>query len=235
VRYYDLEDRYALLTGPSVTVAPGEQANLEWQIPDLGGLTIQAVGIDVVGDGAVVLDRLDWSGIPNVTFTKPDGANGILWRRGWIDGVDHFDRWWKDPFRIGKNEDRGLISIGTREWDNYTVEATINPALARNAGIAARVQGMRRYYALLLGNDKVARLVKMDDTETVLAEAPFAWELFTPYTLSLTVNGGEITGSIAGGPALTASDPGSRLTGGGVGLVVEDGTLTCDGVSVRGV
>lgn len=235
LRYYTADDQTALLTGPSVTLAPGEQANLEWQIPDLGGLTIQAIGLDVIGDGAVVLDRLDWSGIPNVTFTKPAGATGILWRRGWIDGVDHFDRWWPDAFRIGKNEDRGLVSQGTRDWDNYTVEATINPALAKNAGLAARVQGMRRYYALLLGNDGVARLVKMDDAETVLAEAPFTEQFFTSYTLSITVNGNEITGSIAGGPTLTASDPGSRLTGGGVGLVVEDGTLTCEGVSVRGV
>lgn len=235
VRYYDLADQYALLTGPTNTLSPGETAILEWQIPDLGGLTIQAVGIEVIGDGAIALDRLDWSGIPDVTFTRPTGATGVLWRRGWIDGVDHFDRWWPDAFRITENEERGLISQGTRDWDDYRVDATINPALAKNAGIAARVQGLRRYYALLLGNDGIARLVKMDDTESVLAEAPFAWNVFNPYTLSIEVKGSEITGSIAGGPTLTASDPGSRLTGGGVGLVIENGTLTCDGVSVRGI
>jgi ADP-ribosylglycohydrolase len=234
IRYYDADDNTALLSGDSAVLVAGEQATLEWQIPDLGGLTIQAAGIEVIGDGAVALDRLSWTGMPNVTFSKPDGATGILWRRGWIDGVDHFDRWWPDAFRIGKNEDRGLISQGTRDWTDYRVEATINPALGRNAGIAARVQGMRRYYALLLGSDKTVRLVKMDDTETVLAEAPFAWKVFTPYTLSIVVNGEEITGSIDGGPTLTASDPGTRLKGGGVGLIVEDGTLTCSGVSVRG-
>jgi hypothetical protein len=222
-----------LLSGDSAVLAAGEQVTLEWQIPDLGGLTIQAVGIEVIGDGAVALDRLSWTGMPNVTFSKPEGATGILWRRGWIDGVDHFDRWWPDAFRIGKNEDRGLVSQGTREWTDYRVEATINPALGRNAGIAARVQGMRRYYALLLGSDETVRLVKMDDTERVLAEAPFAWKVFTPYTLSIEVSGEKITASVEGGPTLTASDAGTRLKGGGVGLVVEDGTLTCSGVRVR--
>jgi ADP-ribosylglycohydrolase len=235
MRYYDIEDKYALLTGPSVSLAPGEESTLEWQIPDLGGLTIQAIGVEVIGSGAVVLDRLGWTGMPNVTFTKPEGSNGTLWRRGWIDGVDHFDRWWGNPFRIVKNEDRGLIAQGTREWTDYRAEADINPSLAKYAGLAARVQGMRRYYAILLGNDNVVRLVKMDDTETVLAEAPFDWEYFNHYTLSLEVNGSNITGSVAGGPTLTASDPGSRLKGGSVGLVVENGTLISDGVSVRGI
>jgi hypothetical protein len=235
IRYYDGNDQYALLAGSSVTLAPDEQATLGWQIPDLGGLTIQAVGLEVIGTGAVVLDRLGWDGMPNVRFTKPEGSNGALWRRGWIDGVDHFDRWWRDPFRIVKNEDRGLISQGTREWRDYHAEAEITPSLAKFAGLGARVQGMRRYYAILLGKGGVVRLVKMDDTETVLAEAPFDWEFFTPYTLSLQVNGAEITGSVAGGPTLTATDPGSRLTGGSVGLVIENGTLICESVSVRGL
>jgi ADP-ribosylglycohydrolase len=235
IRYYDGNDAYALLSGSRVTLAPGEQMTLEWQIPDLGGLTIQAVGIEVIGTGAAVLDRLGWDGMPSVRFTKPADANGVLWRRGWIDGVDHFDRWWRDPFRIVKNEDRGLISQGTREWRDYHAEAEITPSLAKFAGLGARVQGMRRYYAILLGKDNVVRLVKMDDTETVLAEAPFDWEFFTPYTLLLDVNGAEITGSVAGGPTLTATDSGSRLTGGSVGLVIENGTLICESVSVRGL
>ncbi|MGH2548296.1 MAG: ADP-ribosylglycohydrolase family protein, partial [Thermomicrobiales bacterium] len=235
LRYYDGADQYALLTGPGVSLAPGEEATLEWQIPDLGGLAIQAIGIEVIGDGAVALDRLDWSGVPTVTFGRPADSTGLLWRRGWIDGVDHFDRWWPNAFRITENEERGLVSQGTRDWDDYQVQATIDPALAKNAGIAARVQGLRRYYALLLGNDGIVRLVKMDDTETVLAEAPFSWDVFTPYTLSMAVNGSEITGSVVGGPTLTASDPGSRLTGGGVGLVIENGTLTCEEVSVRAI
>jgi ADP-ribosylglycohydrolase len=235
LRYYDGGDEYALVAGPSVTLAPGSESTLEWQIPDLGGLVIQAIGIEVIGTGGVALDRLDWSGTPTTTFARPEGSTGILWRRGWIDGVDHFDRWWPNAFRITQNDDRGLVSQGTREWTDYEATATINPALARNVGIAARVQGMTRYYALLLGNDRITRLVKMDDTETVLAEAPFDWDVFTPYTLSIVVNGSEITGSVVGGPTLTASDPGSRLTGGGVGLVIENGTLTCEAVSVRGI
>ena len=47
--------------------------------------------------------------------------------------------------------------------------------MAKAAGIAARVQGLRRYYALLLCDDGKARLIKALDGDTVLAEAEFPW------------------------------------------------------------
>ena len=99
--------------------------------------------------------------------------------------------------------------------DRYTVSAEITPYLARNVGIAFRVQGLKRYFALLLSSDQVARLVKMDDTETILAEVPFAWEFFTPYTFSLRAEGGQLIGRINDTALLAASDPGSRLAAGG--------------------
>jgi hypothetical protein len=127
------------------------------------------------------------------------------------------------------------MAQGTRDWIDYTVTSEITPYLARNVGIAARVQGLRRYYALLLGADQVARLVRMDDGETVLAETPFQWEVFTPYTLALTVEGDALTGTINGAVRLTATDPGSRLTAGGAGFVIEEGTMGSEAITVTPV
>jgi hypothetical protein len=69
----------------------------------------------------------------------------------------------------------------------------------------------------------------------VLAETPFQRDVFVPFSLALEVDGDRITGSVNGTTLLTASDPGSRLTAGGVGLVIEEGTLGCDAVSVSPV
>jgi ADP-ribosylglycohydrolase len=232
VCYYTGDDQQAILQGPSVTLAPGATETISWQIPDLGGLNIQAVGFEVIGSGALAIDRIDWSGMPKQTFARPSGATGMIWRRGWIDGVDHFDAWWPESFRITEDYERGIISTGTRDWTDYRAEATIVPSLAEQFGLAARVQGLRRYYALLLGNDGVARLVRMDDTETVLAEIAQPWNVFEPITLAIEIRGSEIAGSVNGAEILRASDPGSRLTGGGVGLVIEKGTLSCEAVVV---
>jgi hypothetical protein len=232
LRHYTGQDELVTIAGPSQTLAPGEPATLGWRIPDLGGLPVQAIGIDLLGPGAVAIDRLTWDGTPTVTLERPLGATGDLWRRAWVNGVDHFEGRYFEAYRIAQNTGRGLISQGTRDWIDYRVEAAITPYLAKSFGIAARVQGLRRYYALLLGNDGVARLIKMDDTETVLAEAPFQSSVFTPFTLTLDVRGDDLTATINRGTLLIASDPGSRLTAGAAGLVIEEGTLGCEAVTV---
>ena len=68
----------------------------------------------------------------------------------------------------------------------------MTPHLARSFGVAARVQGLKRYYALRLTVEGSAQLVRELDGTTVLAEAPFAWELYEPYRLTLTVRGQRI-------------------------------------------
>ena len=78
-----------------------------------------------------------------------------LWRRAWVDAVDHFEGRYFEAFRISQNEGRGVMAQGTRDWIDYSVTAEITPYLARNAGIAIRVQGLKRYYALLLGSDQM--------------------------------------------------------------------------------
>ena len=242
-RHYTGADEIAIVTGPAATLTPGESITLTWVAPDLDACPIESIGLQLTSAGSVALDRLDWSGTPSFSYHRPADAAKVtpgvpgaqpagLWRRAWVAGVDHYGSWWPEAIRVSQDAGRGLLSQGTRDWVDYTVESTITPYLAESFGIAARVQGLRRYYALLLGVDGVARLVKMDDTETVLAEAPHTFTVFEPSALSLTVNGETITGSIAGGPALTATDPGSRLSAGGIAVVVESGTIGTDEVRI---
>ena len=102
------------------------------------------------------------------------------------------------------------------------------------AGIAARVQGMRRYVALLLTADGEALLVRVCDGETVLTRTPFAWRYGSTHSFSLRVNGARLQASIDGQPIFDVEDTGSPLDGGGVALVCEEGRISCEAVSVRG-
>jgi hypothetical protein len=138
----------------------------------------------------------------------------------------------EESFRLSQNAGRGLLTQGTRDWIDYRVVSEITPYLARQVGVAIRVQGLRRYYALLLGDDQNVRLVKMDDRETVLAEHPFAWELYRPYRFSLTADGATLTSAIDDAVVLTAADPGSRLTAGGAGFVIEVGSMGADALTI---
>lgn len=233
--YYGPNDEVVSEIGPAVRLAPGESETLVWQAPDTSGLPIASVGLHITPDGnsagEVTLDWLTWEGSPSVTFSRPDG-DGDQWHEAWVDGVDHFQpRWW-DSFRISNNVGAGLISQGTADWRDYTVAADVVLMLARQGGIAARVGGMRRWYALVLCDDGKVRLIKDREKVSVLAEADFPVELDRCYHMELTANGNTLTGVIDGKMVLEATDHVDPLAAGGVGLIVSDGTISTDAITV---
>ena len=211
---------------------------LAWRIPELGGAPVAEVGIAVepaeAGAGAVYLDWLTWDGAPDVELRRPD-STGEMWRRAWVDGVDQFQSRWPDPYRISQNHGTGLISQGTADWIDYRVTADVAILLAKEGGIAARVGGMRRWYALMLCDDGMARLVKDREAITILAEYPFAAQLDRRYRLSLTVRGNRIIGEIDGLKVADVLDDNDPLQAGGVGLIVTEGTLSSGAVRVEPV
>jgi hypothetical protein len=217
---------------------PGAYHDFEWRIGDTGGAPIAQIGVEISSmdraDGSMYLDYLTWDGPPDVVFMPP-AWGGNMWRRAWVDGADQFSSGESAPFRLNQNDGTGLLMQGTREWTDYGVSATITPHLVASGGIAVRVQGMRRYYALLLCTGGVARLVKALDGETVLAEAEFGWELGESYTLSLQVVGQHLEANIDGQLLLSVDDEDQPLRGGGVALVCTEGFITSDAVTVRPV
>jgi len=96
-----------------------------------------------------------------------------------------------------------------------------------------RVQGMRRFYALLLCSGGKVRLVKALDGDTVLAEAPFDWETWNSYELRLQVVGDRLTAWVDRRLVFDVRDKGSVLDGGAVALICEEGHLIADEVTVK--
>jgi pectate lyase len=110
---------------------------------------------------------------------------------------------------------------GSTGWTNYTVTARVKPiAFAgtdRYVALLARVRGSTSYYYLALqaGNTVVLGR-RVSGTFTTLASAPMTVSTGTFYSLSLTASGASLTGSVNGGPTLTASD--SQLSSGQIGF-----------------
>ena len=96
----------------------------------------------------------------------------------------------------------------------------------------SRVQGMRRYYALLLCDDGKARLVKALDGDTVLAEADYAWSFGATKQFTLRAEGNRLQAGIDGKPLFDVVDNDRPLTGGGVAFVVEEGRIMSDAMTV---
>jgi ADP-ribosylglycohydrolase len=232
---YGEQDRLFDVHGPRQNLLPGETTDLVWQVPNLGVLPIAQVGISISShepaNGAIHLDRLSWDGSPTVNFHRPI-ESGRMWKRQWVNAADFFEDGIGEAFRVIQNRGRGFVITGTREWTDYSVQASITPHLAKAFGLAARVQGLERYYAVLLSDQNMVKLIKRLDGEIVLAEQEFLWEFGQPYQLKISVKGNQIFASVNQTVLFKTEDLNRPLSGGGIALVCEEGHIGTDEISV---
>jgi ADP-ribosylglycohydrolase len=228
------QDALEQADGPEVVIEPGREAALTWRIPDIGADPVAQIGLALATNepavGIVYLDALTWEGTPAVTFTRP-AHDGTAWRRAWANAADQYDARWPEPFRLVQNEGTGLLITGTRDWTDYSVSSAITPHMVAACGLAARVQGLRRYYALLLAPG-MAQLVKALDGEKVLAEAPLAWQFDETLSLRLTVSGTRIVAAVDDATLFEVTDTEQPLMDGGIALVCTEGRMATDAVTV---
>ena len=236
LRSYGPDDELLLTRGSQITLTAGESHTFTWQVTGNGSAPIAEIGVEIShsqrADGTLYLDYLTWDGTPQVTFERP-AHKGEMWRMAWVDAIDQYNSWWPEAFRLAQNEGRGLLIQGTREWGDYAVSAAITPHMAKACGIAARVQGLRRFYALLLCADQKVRLIKALDGDTVLAEADFAWQFGETHDLQLQVVGKRISASLNGAQLFTVEDADRPLMDGSIALVCEEGRMATEAVTVR--
>ena len=128
-----------------------------------------------------------------------------------------------------------MLINGTREWRDYRVTSTITVAMFRSGGIAARVQGLKRFYAFEMVHPGILRLTKHLDGEQVLAEIPFDWAIWHPYTLALAVAGPRLRAYIDHQCVFDLVDPQLPLLCGGIALVVNEGHMASHAVRVEPV
>ncbi len=232
---YGAEDKLESVPGESIALKPGDSQTIHWKIPDTEGSPICEIGLEVVSDqradGKILLDSLTWYGAPTL-YLKPPSRGGSLWRRAWTNGMKRFEDW-GSPYRLSHDEGTGLLIQGTREWTDYRVSATLHATLAKSFGIASRVGGMKRYYALLLTEGNKLQLVKALDGETVLAERNFEWNLNEAYAFSLEVQGGRIKASIGGITEFDVLDSSHPLKGGAAAFVLTEGRMNADEMAIE--
>jgi ADP-ribosylglycohydrolase len=235
ISVYDGDDRLTVMRGGEATIEPGAAAALDWRIGDTGGQPIAEAGIEITSathDGTVYLDYLTWDGSPEVTLTRPP-AGGTMWAKAWVVGVDELETIRPESLRLIQNRGTGMIMQGGRGWADYELSASIVAHLADAAGIAVRVQGLRRYYALLLDSGGSARLVKSREGVAVLAETGFPWQFGKLYEMVLSVEGARLSASVDGEELFEVHDEDATLAGGGAGILCREGCVGVDAVTVR--
>ncbi|MFN2161494.1 MAG: ADP-ribosylglycohydrolase family protein [Candidatus Promineifilaceae bacterium] len=239
IQVYDAGDRLMFIESPAISLAAGVYEEFSWRVPVTASRPIAGIGLVYRGEGDAVIymDYITWSGTPELTLTVPAGVSddgpGTMWRRAWVDGIDLWQKTWPEPFRLVQNEGRGLLMQGTREWTDYEVQATITPTLMSAGGIALRVQGMRRYYALLLCDDGMARLIKAFDGDVVLGTAAHRWREEESYELRLQAQGALLRAWIDGELLFEVED--DALDGGAAAFVLQEGHMVSHSMTIKAI
>jgi ADP-ribosylglycohydrolase len=233
---YGSDDSIETRLGPAIELQPGQSEQLLWTIDELGGCAIVHIGIEVTAQdeisGKIYLDALDWHGVPEAVFRRPDGS-GQMWLRAWVNAVDDAGSRWPEAFHLSESRGPGLFILGGRTWRDYAVTSVITPRVARSFGLAARVRGLLRYYAFLLTSRKTACIIKRLGDPEMLGEITFKWEFEQPYELSLRVTGTEIAGWINGNEVLRATDDADSLPDGGFAFVCAEGLITSNEITIK--
>jgi ADP-ribosylglycohydrolase len=237
---YDEKDELKQIHGEAKEVASGKETLLSWRVPDTGAYPIFEIGLEIEAqdplgiDGVIYLDYLTWSGAPETSLKRPDNNLSTMWKHAWVNNVSQFQTRW-EGLRITNGQGCGFIAQGSRDWKNYRANAEIVPLLTDAWGLAVRVQGRERYYALMF--DKVdggrIKLIRRDHDETILASHRFQWQYDQGYNVDLAANGSKIEAFVAGRQIFAVVDTeGSTLAGGGVGLVVDTGSIATQAVHI---
>ncbi len=238
---YDERDELVQIHGCPQELKGECEAVLTWEVPETHGYPIFEIGVEIetsdpMGvDGTLYLDYLTWGGAADTVLKRPDNNVSAMWKHAWVNNVSQFQTRW-EGLRVTNGEGIGFIAQGSRDWKDYRVASEITPLLAKAWGLAARVQGRERYYALMFDRAEGGRvrLLKRMHGDVVFASESFAWELDRKYRLELSVTGNEIEAHVDGRKLFSVQDVSELpLTGGAVALVVDSGSIATEQVRIH--
>ena len=246
INVFGEEDNYERMNSESIVLFPDKSQKLKWKIPSTEGNPITQVGFSIESDeansGSLILNYLTFTGEPNCKFSKPKHigkhkrgvkfSNAKMWKASWVDALDKWDSG-ERTFRVCKDSGRGMLITGTDLWKNYKVTSDIAIQRVKTGGLAARVQGLNRYYGLVINASNKLQLIKVINEPKVLKEIDFDLEYYKDYKLSLKVEDNKLSGYLDNKVVLEFTDSSDVLENGAMGLIVEDGTMVTDEVIVE--
>lgn len=240
ILYYDINNQVQVKYGETWGVSEIE-TTFEWSVPDTEGMSIFKLGYQILSDqrfdGNVIFKEITWDGAPKSFAQRGMLMNSIwntnpLWLAGFASSAVQFAADFKQTYCVSHIEKNGLVTIGSREWKDYSVESVIYYSLHQEGGLVARSVGHRRFYgAILSGFGKAQIIMEKDGLRKVLGEIDYPYEEDEGYCLKFSVSGNTLALFINGVLQIEASD--DTYTEGGAGFIVSGGTMTCNSLIVN--
>lgn len=243
VIHYDGDGDLKKWRGDVIKLRSGT-TDVEWEVPDVGGLPIHRVGFELGAErrisGRIGLLEMDWKGAPRAFIMgsaydlSPNlsmFAVSSYWIKSFMSSAENFGPDIRTTFCVSHPTRNGVATTGTRDWVDYSVSSALTLDLHKAAGLVARARGHRRYYAGIVA-DGMARIIRRrDDTVTVLAQAPISLAEHDTLEFKLDVCADALRFQVGDRATVTARD--HMFTSGGAGFFIEEGTVLARGFAVR--
>ena len=191
---YGAGDSLAPWDSEAVVLAPNEEGILDWRLPDTGGQPIQSLGDcgAVAGRGARRRDRPRLASLGRLAGRSVAAAART--ERLLASRLGERGRQFLDHLPAGLSDFAGPRRRHDHSWQSAVARLSgrdgADCSSCRTMGVGVRVQGLRRFYAILLERPDNLLLVRVrDGGATVLAETPFAWSFEKPYQFVIEADG----------------------------------------------
>ena len=243
IDYYDKNEEITTQFGAYQSLKKGMNA-LEWLVPNTQGHPIYRLGIELTSqqrlDGEICLVSLDWSGAPKefvmgksmqLSPSLTPWTTSTLWMKSFVSSAQHLAPDYTTTLSVSHPKENGVLTIGTHDWRDYSVESIITFSQQNSAGLVARARGHRQYYAAVLQNGYAMIVKRKDDTTTTLRAAAFDYQIDETHTLKFYVQGDTLVFYINDVEIVRVSD--GTYQSGGAGFVVDEGAILVDGLVVK--
>lgn len=243
IEYFDENDLLQELYGPTKKLEKGDN-KIDWLVPDVGGHAIFRLGIRLTSDyrldGFVVVKTLDWSDAPveycmgksmEMTPSLTPWTTQTAWLKTFVSSADHFDPDYTVTFSVCNTVENGVVTTGTADWKDYSVESIITFSQQNAAGLVARAKGHRRYYGAVFTEGFAVIYRQMNNERKVIAKQPFAYEIDSTYKLSFAVDGVQLTLYVDDKKVVEGQD--FAYSCGQAGFVVDEGAILGDGFIIK--
>jgi ADP-ribosylglycohydrolase len=244
IDYYDQKDAIATIKGEQRFKIGRGETRVEWEIPETNGRAVYRLGMEFMADsrcdGELCLKTLDWKGSPRLFHMgtakelTPD-INPFITRTKWMmafmnstknTGPDYLA-----TLAISHPEENGVMTIGSREWDDYTVASTIQFVHAKCAGLVARSKGHRRYYAAVFSGGKAHIIRRRGGDVDILAEGSITYQEGDWHDFLFKVKGVMLSMYIDDREVCSCTD--DVYASGGAGFMVSEGAIVAKEFTIK--
>lgn len=238
---YDIGNEIRRIEIESWDIQPGTNQYV-CKVPPTGGMPVFRFGCKSQfpenRQHSFIITSIDWKGAPAEYAQKGVLMKSIwdvkpFWLQVWASSAKQFAPDFAHTYCISHTSANGLVTQGTEDWDDYSIESSLYFSLHDRGGVVLRSCGHRRYYAALFyGMNTVSIIARRDDIEEVLSEKTFPYEFEKEYRVVFSAIGDTLSLMINGVQIMNVQHELYRY--GAAGYLIDTGTMLAHDFIIRG-